>query len=191
MTVVKNLIYDSVLNIDEDSKVPLATEFNSSDIYSPISADYTERIFIYKYFGTGDIMAGIGGIMGFIGPILANLNPYFVMYFLYKLSKAIWTRYEQTYHRQTVYFLEYSKQQLEKKASPEDKKSQDYIDCMKKIDSYLMFEAREEEKVRDEQFEDEEESDKEIEEERIDEKATKDFEEVTNMISKLLQQIES
>lgn len=62
---------------------------------------------------------------------------------------------------------------------------------MKKIDSYLTFEAREEEKVRDEQFEDEEESDKEIEEERIDEKATKDFEEVTNMISKLLQQIES
>ena len=91
---MKNLIYDSVLNIDEDSKVPLASEFNSSDIYSPISADYTERIFIYKYFGFGDIMAGIGGIMGFIGPILGHLNPYFVMFFLYKLSKAIWTKYE-------------------------------------------------------------------------------------------------
>ena len=31
-----NLIYDAVINRDEDSRVPIANKFNSSNIYSPL-----------------------------------------------------------------------------------------------------------------------------------------------------------
>ena len=79
--------------------MPIAAIFNNSDIYCPIQADFTERKFIFKYYGKADIMAGIGGIGAFIYPILGYLTPYFVIYFLYSLSNVLWFKYEQSFHK--------------------------------------------------------------------------------------------
>lgn len=47
---------------------------------------YIERIYTYKYYGISDIMAGIGGMNAFVGPLLRALIPYFVVLFLYQLA---------------------------------------------------------------------------------------------------------
>ena len=56
--------------------------------------DYIERIYKYKYFGFDDIMGSIGGINAFIKPLLGSIVPYFVIYFLYSLSKILLYKYE-------------------------------------------------------------------------------------------------
>lgn len=111
-TELKNLNYDSVLNKNQDARVPHALVFNSSDIYSGFQADYTERIYIYKYFGFSDIMAGIGGTNAFIKPILNSVVPYFVIFFLYSLSCILLFKYTQSYNKEAVVFLEFSSKLL-------------------------------------------------------------------------------
>ena len=44
---VKSCIYDSVMNRNEDLRVPIAPKFNSSDVYAPIQPQFIERIYIY------------------------------------------------------------------------------------------------------------------------------------------------
>jgi len=91
---IKRLFYDTVLNRNEDARVPLDAVFNNSNIYCPIQADFTERVFNYKYFGKADILSEVGGISAFVYPILKNLTPYFVMFFLYSLANVLWYKYE-------------------------------------------------------------------------------------------------
>lgn len=92
----KKATFEANLNINEDKRVPLSTHlvFNSSDIYSPIQADFTERIYIYKYYGVNEIMTGIGGLQAFLNPIIKSILPFFTMYFMYYLAKILWYKYE-------------------------------------------------------------------------------------------------
>ena len=82
------------MNRNEDLRVPIAPIFNSSDVYAPIQPQFIERIYIYKYFGVSDIMKAMGGLNAFIRPILAAFVPYFVIHFLYSLSKILLFKYE-------------------------------------------------------------------------------------------------
>ena len=88
------MFYDKTTNTDEDMRVPLLTTYNSSNIYIPIETDFTERVYIYQYFGMQDIMQGVGALNAFIIPIIAMFTPYFIIYFLYSLSKILWYKYE-------------------------------------------------------------------------------------------------
>ena len=71
-------------------RVPLSLSgFNSSDIFSLLQPNYIERIYTYKYYDFNDVLKGIGGLNAFIGPIIAKIAPYFIIYFLYSLAKII------------------------------------------------------------------------------------------------------
>ena len=96
--VEERVFYDKVLRKDEDMRVPLRPIFNSSNIYIPIETDFTERIYIYQYYSYGDIMSSIGAMNAFILPVIAILTPYFIMYFLYSLSKMLKFKYQQVFH---------------------------------------------------------------------------------------------
>ena len=73
--------------------------YNTSNIYVPVDTDFTERIYIYEYYTYSDIMGGIGSMNAFIAPLLNFLTPYFIMFFLYSLSKVLKFKYEQVYHK--------------------------------------------------------------------------------------------
>ena len=109
------LIYDTVLNRNQDARVPLSPTFNSSDIYSPMQTEFIQRIYKYKFFGISDIMGGIGGLNAFINPVLKSMIPYFIVYFLFSLSKILWFKYEQAFHKEAVNFLGDSKELLNKR----------------------------------------------------------------------------
>jgi 5,10-methylene-tetrahydrofolate dehydrogenase/methenyl tetrahydrofolate cyclohydrolase len=83
--VKKNLIYSMVLDTDVDNMTPIEEthKFNSSDIFIPILPDFIEREYRYTYYLVSDITASIGGIGGFIKPILVRLVQIFIMSFLY------------------------------------------------------------------------------------------------------------
>lgn len=51
--------------------------------------DFTERQFEIKFFGYMDILAKIGGINGFVMPIVAYCAPILCMLYLYELSHII------------------------------------------------------------------------------------------------------
>ena len=85
--------------------MPLGKNFNTSNIYSPLQADYTERKFVYTYYGSSDVMKGIGGFNEMFGSIMAQTGPFLIMGFVYTLSKYLLTNYQTTYHKQTVGFL--------------------------------------------------------------------------------------
>jgi len=96
--------------------VPLAGQYNSSTISIPLDFEFTERIYIYYFFGVGDIIAKIGGINGFFSPILGKLAPFFVMFFLYSLAKILREKSELAYQSELKQFLEYSKEEINKHA---------------------------------------------------------------------------
>jgi len=83
--VTKNLIYQNVLDTDIDNMIPVDVNhaFNSSDIYIPILPDFVEREYNYKYFLVSDITAAIGGIGGFLKPIMSRLVLIFIISFLW------------------------------------------------------------------------------------------------------------
>jgi len=67
---IEKLIFEPVLNRNKDSKVPMKDKFNSTKIYVPMQPDFVERKFIYKYYGSSDVMKGIGGIMNIIKGVM-------------------------------------------------------------------------------------------------------------------------
>ena len=103
--VESKVIYDSVLNKNQDGRVPHAPIFNSSNIYSGFQADYTERIYIYKYYGFGDLMSGIGGTNAFVNPILGSATVFFIINFLYTMAKMLIFKYKEAYHKENIAFL--------------------------------------------------------------------------------------
>ena len=70
-----DLVYSSVLDTDTDNMVPIKvmSNFNSSDIFIPVQPDFIEREYSYKYYLMSDIAASIGGIGGFLKPIMTRL----------------------------------------------------------------------------------------------------------------------
>ena len=55
--VDRSILFDRALNTDIDSLTPTATgSFNTSSVYIPIAADFTERRFTYEYFSMQDVI---------------------------------------------------------------------------------------------------------------------------------------
>ena len=82
-----------MLNQDIDKRVPLKHKFNSSKIYIPLETDFTEREFVYTYYGSGDVMKGIGGINRIIKSVMEITLPFMTMSFVYTLSRILLFKY--------------------------------------------------------------------------------------------------
>ena len=85
----KRIIYDRVTNQDSDGRVPTAAHYNSSTIYIPFEAIFTERIYEYNYYHYSDIMHSIGGLQAFVGQFLGIAVPLFIIGTLFKLSDIL------------------------------------------------------------------------------------------------------
>jgi hypothetical protein len=55
--------------------------------------DFTQREYTYKYFTFLDVISAIGGVNAFIGPLVRNLAPFVMLYFMYKLAVIIKGKY--------------------------------------------------------------------------------------------------
>ena len=51
--------------------------------------NYVQREYTFKYVGWGDIMSAIGGINAFLTPIVRNIMPLFILWFLFELAKIV------------------------------------------------------------------------------------------------------
>ena len=54
-----------------------------------LDLDYNEKVYIYQYFTLIDYISYIGGIIGFIVPVLYVLAPFSMLYYLYRLGQII------------------------------------------------------------------------------------------------------
>ena len=95
--MTKRIIYDRVNNQDQDGKVPTAETYNSTVIYIPFEAEFTERIYKYHYYHYSDIIASIGGLQAFITPFITSFGPFFVIMFLIMLANILTERQESGY----------------------------------------------------------------------------------------------
>jgi hypothetical protein len=149
-----SVFYDPVLNKDEDSRVPLMSRssFNSSNFWVPIQTDFTERQFQYRYNGLSDVMGSIGGLNAFIKPILGYATPYFILIFMYMLSRIIWHRYEKDFHYQAIEFLKNSRVLLYKKVPDQATETDEFRKIIFEIDDFIAHEKKMLEELRDTNF---------------------------------------
>ena len=103
-------------------------------------------------------MGGIGGLNAFIKPVLSAAVPYFVIYFLYSLSRILWLRYEQGFHSEAIQFLEYSKTLLYRRVK--DHNSKEFKSVIQDIKNFIDHEVYETVKLGDSSFKEDESEDK-------------------------------
>lgn len=74
--------------------------------------DFTQREYTYKYFTFLDVISAIGGVNAFISPIVKNLAPLFMLYFMYRLAVIIKGKYLEEYRQELKEFVKYASDQL-------------------------------------------------------------------------------
>ena len=99
------IIFQKTLQTDEDGRVPHRESFNSSKIMIQFQFDFTERQFTINYFGVVDVISTLGGINGFITPILAGITPLFMLVFLIEFAKYIGDMYDKDYKNELIKIL--------------------------------------------------------------------------------------
>ena len=72
------------------------------------------RVFTYNYYTFSDILSRIGGLQGSIMPLLAQIAPLFVLYFLYKLSEIIKQKLAESYLKDAAKFTNLASKQFQK-----------------------------------------------------------------------------
>jgi hypothetical protein len=77
----------------------------STDIIMQFAFDFTEREYSIKYFDAMDIVATLGGINGFLKPVLGVFGPLFILYFLILLANILIELYDTDYKNELVSFL--------------------------------------------------------------------------------------
>ena len=88
--------------------------FNSSKIVMQLNFDFTQRVFTYNYYTFSDILSRIGGLQGSIMPLLAQIAPLFVLYFLYKLCKIIKQKLYESFEKEANNLINLSLSQFKK-----------------------------------------------------------------------------
>jgi hypothetical protein len=99
---------------DADGKFGIRDSFNSSTILMQLNFDFTQRVFSYNYFTFADILSRIGGLQGSIMPLLGQLTPLFMLYFLVKLCEIIKEKLEESYLKDAAKFATLAGKQFQK-----------------------------------------------------------------------------
>jgi hypothetical protein len=77
----------------------------STDAVLQFAFDFTEREYSIKYFDVMDIVATLGGINGFLKPVLGVFGPLFILYFLILLANILIDKYNDDYKNELVQFV--------------------------------------------------------------------------------------
>ena len=89
-----NITFKRNLNVNVNGLTPThdGEYFKTSDVTIMMDHDFTERVFIIRYFGYADILSKIGGLTASLRPMLAVLAPGFIVLYLFTLSDIILIR---------------------------------------------------------------------------------------------------
>ena len=79
-----------------------------------LSFDFTERIIKLNFYTIFDMLSKVGGFKAAIGPIIAAIAPFFILYFLIKLSKILKGKMMDAYKAEVRLFVKLCKDQFSK-----------------------------------------------------------------------------
>lgn len=105
----REVLWKEATDINEDYLIDLRPEFKSSKTSVQLSFDFTERIIRLNYYTVFDMLSKIGGFKAAIGPIVAFIAPFFILYFLVKLSKILKGKMLDSYQKEVRAFVALSK----------------------------------------------------------------------------------
>ena len=66
-----------------------AKSYNSSTVYIVLDIAMIAQDMSVDHYNVGDILMRIGGMIGFVTPILGFFGPFLLIYFLYELAKIL------------------------------------------------------------------------------------------------------
>ena len=91
--VDRSLLFEKVLEVNEDGKVPHRQKFNKSSAVIKFEFDFTQKEWNIYYYGMVDVAAFLGGLNGFVSLILVVLTPVFILMFLIELATIMTEKY--------------------------------------------------------------------------------------------------
>ena len=115
---VTTVFFDRVLNENENYMTPAQPiSDGKTSINLGFTVDFSERTLKYTYFTLFDIFIGIGGLKAFIEPFLAISVPFVIIYTIYQISVILRMKNEETYQKELIRFLSYTKWLIGKRAN--------------------------------------------------------------------------
>ena len=102
---INKILYSTTPDHDADLKSPKATEFNSTTITLNLNMNFVERQFIINFYTFGDILAKLGGLRASIMPIIGQLTPLFILFFLLSVAKVIKNKIQNNYETRLKEFI--------------------------------------------------------------------------------------
>ena len=112
LTSFLQTIWIKATNLDEDYLITTREIPNKDKFDVQLDFDFTERIFKLSYFSVFDIMSIIGGFQASLTPIINQIMPFFVLYYMFQLSEIIRDKIKGWHHKEIRNLITVTRKQL-------------------------------------------------------------------------------
>ena len=110
--LIRNTRWQPAEYVDEDSKIPLRSEFKSSSIKVLPFVNFNENLYEYSYYQLYEIMFTLGGYRAFFSTLMTLVLPFLAVVYVMELAWVIQDNLDFQFRKQIYKFLELAKKKI-------------------------------------------------------------------------------